>query len=126
MNGVRSEAHLSKAADVTCVGDVMENLASIRLIDHKAEQFESYRIAPSWGKVTTNSDYWQYGPKGDAVLQITDDGTERKYRNAMEQIGGSYTASEIADFKPLMNRVNNALVERCGLLFEGEIKITKW
>lgn len=115
ISGVRTEAKLTKAADVRCIDRTLRGVEGVGEVVHHTDRNESYGILPHRGKIVSIINQWAYGANQHAAVQVADDGVERSYFNGMQKMGEPWSAAQLNAFVPLMRRVNDAIEKECGL-----------
>lgn len=115
INGVESHVTLKGPVDVSCVNVAISDVSEAGSVIYQRHENSSTELLPKQRQVLTIMHSWAYGERGASILQInqTPDGWE--YWNTRRRMGAPVPDEEIAQFLPLMRKVNRTIQRRCGL-----------
>ena len=113
--GLGTRADLPHPVDIGCVDRTMNAIPGIGPVEHVSDESESFQILPYRGRVKVFSDSWFYGGKSGGILQIINNGEHINYSNGRIRMRVPFPEAELDAFAPLMNRVNAAVEQSCGI-----------
>lgn len=102
--GVATEANLAYPVDIGCIDRTMRSIPDIGVVKHISSR-----------NPNISQEIWEYGIGQSGSVRIIYNEAYIDYSNGRLRMAEPFSKSDLDSFIPLMDRVNAALEQSCGL-----------